>query len=294
MEKGNHIFRGRLFTAEEIEQIKNIIKENWAGGRNQIAKIVCERINWRQINGRIKKVSCLEALRRMQQRGIIELPASSAVGGYYEIKSFQAEDVHFREPQLEFSSEITTDTKIIFKLAKSGKDNNLWRYLIGRYHYLGYKRIVGRYLKYFIMLNNSIIALIGFSDGIYHHHLRDSWIEWDRKLLDCNRHLIVNNCRFLILPWVKIHNLGSKILSEAARVVPVDWQHRYGYKPLLFETFVDRDRFRGTVYRAANWVYLGATKGKGRKGLHYYYHGNRKDYYIYFLTKNALHKLKQS
>jgi hypothetical protein len=94
-------------------------------------------------------------------------------------------------------------------------------------------------------------------------------------------HLVVNNSRFLILPWVQIKNLGSKILSEVVKILPLEWQRRYGYKPLFLETFVQRSKFSGTVYKAANWRYLGSTQGKGRQGLRFFFHGKVRDYYIY-------------
>ena len=205
------------------------------------------------------------------------------------------------------------------------------KWVLDKYHYLGYKRIVGQYLKYFVYLNLNnldlksiessvslqmykrpertecfnlfddinagnknvvvdnnknnnnkiLVALIGFGNGIYHHHLRDRWIGWDNDTLKRNRHLIVNNVRFLILPWIKIKNLGSKILSEIVRVLPSDWEKRYGFRPLLLETFVDKEKFIGTVYKASNWTLLGETSGEGRRGLNYFYHGFIKQYYVY-------------
>jgi len=288
-----YTFRGREFTEEEIELIKEVVRENWQKGRNKIAEKICYKLNWYQINGRLKKVSCLEAIRRMKEKGLIELPDSFSYGGYKEIKDIKAEDINFKEPKIDFRCEISKKTNIIFDIAESSKENKLWRYLMQRYHYLGYKRVVGRHIKYFIKLNNAIIALIGFSDGIFHHSLRDKWIGWGKNDLQKKRHLIINNFRFLILPWVKIRNLASRIISIACRVVRQDWKKRYGYEPLLIETFVDSFKFRGTIYKASNWIYLGKTEGKGRRGLSYYYHGHSRDYYVYPLAKDAISKLKQ-
>jgi hypothetical protein len=129
------------------------------------------------------------------------------------------------------------------------------------------------------------IPLTFISDGIYHFRLRDRWLGWNEKTREARRHLIINNSRFLILPWVKIENLGSKILSQAAKVVPRDWEARYGYQPHYMETFVEACRFRGTVYKAANWQCLGKSQGKGRRGLNYFFHGKIRDYYIYPLWR---------
>jgi len=292
MQLQKYLFRGRYFTEEEIELIREIIMEHKFEGRTKIAIIVCEKLGWRQINGRLKKVSCLEALRRMQERGLIQLPENNSLGGYRKMKLLQKDEVDFNEPQREIEGIIKSTARLRFELVKGKKEEKLWRYLIQCYHYLGYKRLVGRKLKYFIYLDDELIALIGFSDGIYHHHLRDRWLGWNRETLEKRRHLIINNVRFLILPWVKIKNLGSRILSQAALVVPEDWERLHGYRPLLMETFVDRQRFKGTVYKAANWLFIGRTEGKGRSGRRYFFHGCIRDYYIYPLDKDAFIKLK--
>lgn len=191
----------------------------------------------------------------------------------------------FIPPQKEITGSVKEIGRMHFELASGRKEELLWRYLIQRYHYLGYKRVVGRYLKYFVYLGSELVAVIGFADGVYHHHLRDRYLGWDNCELRQKRDLVVNNIRFLILPWAKVRNLGSKVLSEAARVVPKDWERVYGYHPIAFETFVDSDLFKGTVYKAANWIYLGLTEGKGRQGLNYFFHGRHRHYYLYLLKR---------
>jgi len=110
---------------------------------------------------------------------------------------------------------------------------------------------------------------------------RDQWIGWTQEQRETNLHLIINNVRFLILPWVKVKNLASKLLSLSAQIVPSDWLYYYNFRPVMLETFVETQRFTGASYKAANWIYLGQTKGKGRSGMNYYYHGIIKDIYIY-------------
>jgi len=251
----NLVFRGRQFTKKEIELIRNIVKQNWLKGRKNIAKLICKKLNWRSLNGELKVISCLEALRRMEKQGLISLPKSKTYGGYHKIKILKSKDVNFRVPN-QITGIIKKTEKLDFQLVKGEKQLLLWRYLIQEYHYLGYTRLVGRHLKYFIYYRNKLVGLISFSDGIYHHRLRDNYLGWDEKDRKEKRHLIINNNRFLILPWVKITNLGSRILSQAAKVVPIDWEKRYGYRPKFFETFVEVDRFIGTVYKASNWKLL--------------------------------------
>jgi len=280
-----YIFRGRSFKEEEIRLIQEIIEKNYSRGRKAIARIICESLNWRQHNGRLKIVSCLEALRRMNALGLLSLPPQSPQGGYRPMKLISEEEVGFKPPEREITGSVGDMGRIHFELVKTEKEERLWRYLIQSYHYLGYRRVVGRYLKYFIYLGDELVGLIGFSDGLYHHHLREGFLGWSRKELESKRHLVVNNFRFLIFPWVRVKNLGSKILSEVVDVLKEDWRRIYGYSPIAIETFVDSEMFSGAVYRASNWICLGKTEGKGRRGLSYFFHGRVRHYYIYPLNK---------
>ena len=286
MNTNQYIFRGRHFKEGEIRLIQEIIDKYFLKGRKEIAKIVCEEINWRQYNGRLKVTSCLEALRGMHKRGIIELPPPTPYGGYRPIKPLSLEDVGFEVPLREITGSLKDMGRVSFKLASDEKEERLWRYLIQTYHYLGYRRVVGRHLKYFIYLGNELVSLIGFADGVYHHHLRESFLGWGSRDLEEKRHLVVNNFRFLILPWVRVRNLGSKVLGGVVNVLTEDWRRIYGYSPIAIETFVDAENFKGTVYRAANWIYLGQTEGKGRQGLNYFFHGRVRHYYIYPLKRD--------
>ena len=281
MENKNYIFRNRLFTQDELALIKSIVRKHWSDGRRKIATIICEELKWYGFNGRLKVIACLEALRRMEKKGLLRLPPKGSCGGYHELKLLHPEDVNFREPKEKIIGSVEKMGEVRFYMVNTEEENALWRYLIQRYHYLGYRRPVGRHLKYFVYLGDNLVALISFCDGIYHHRLRDKWLGWDEKKRALFRHLVINNNRFLILPWVEVKNLGSKILSLSARIVPSDWEMRYGYRPQFFETFVDADRFNGTVYKAANWKFLGRTAGKGRSGNRYFFHGKVRDYYIY-------------
>jgi len=280
-----YIFRGRYFKEEEINLIREIVEKYCFRGRKGVAKIICERIDWHQQNGRLKVTSCLEVLRRMESRGLLNLPPPGPQGGYRPIKPILREDVGFEVPLREITGSLKDMGRISFKLARDEKEERLWRYLIQTYHYLGYRRVVGRYLKYFISLGNELVALIGFADGVYHHDLRDRYLGWGRRELEGKRHLVVNNFRFLILPWVRVRNLGSKVLGGVVNVLTEDWRRRYGYSPIAIETFVDAENFKGTVYKASNWVYLGQTEGKGRRGLNYFFHGRVRHYYIYPLKR---------
>ena len=135
-----------------------------------------------------------------------------------------------------------------------------------RYHYLGHKPLPGAQLRYFVTLDEQIIAALGFGAAAWQTAPRDQFIGWSHEQRQKNLPLVVNNARFLIMPWVKSKNLASTILSMIARLLPTQWEDRYGIRPVLLETFVDTERFAGTCYKAANWIYVGKTKGRGKLG----------------------------
>ena len=144
--------------------------------------------------------------------------------------------------------------------------SRLWNEYIHRYHYLGHKPLPGAQLRYFVTLDEQIIAALGFGAAAWQTAPRDQFIGWSHEQRQKNLPLVVNNARFLIMPWVKSKNLASTILSMIARRLPTQWEERYGIRPVLLETFVDTERFAGTCYKAANWIYVGKTKGRGKLG----------------------------
>jgi len=290
-----YLFRGKQFTEKEILLIKEIIRNSPKASRTEIAKIICEKLSWRQINSNLKIVSCREALSLMEKKDLLKLPPSKYIPQlkYSSLKIIKSEDVNFIKPNYELSGDIKDFSDLRLKLVETSKEKLLWRYLIQEYHYLGYRIIVGRHLKYFVYLGKELVCAIGFGDGILHHKLRDEWIGWDNEILKRNLHFIVNNVRFLILHWIKIKNLASKILSLSSKRLVIDWERKYKYKPCLLETFVEKNRFLGTCYKAANWKLLGSTEGKGRHGRNYYKHGIIKDLYVHPLCKNAKELLRR-
>jgi hypothetical protein len=143
------------------------------------------------------------------------------------------------------------------------RDSSLWNELIERYHYLGYDPLPGAQMRYFVVAGGRMLAALGFGASAWKVAPRDRFIGWSHEQRSANLNLIVNNARFLILPWVRSPNLASRVLSAVARTLPRDWERRYGYCPVLLETFVE-ERFRGTCYRAANWICVGRTQGRGK------------------------------
>jgi hypothetical protein len=278
------ILRGRKFTDNEINLIKQTIIENKQLNRYRLSLLISEQLNWRQANGRLKDRACRDVLLRLEKQGVIQLPPAER---NFQTQKIKTQQFNFIEPQHQLIGQIHNFSTPFFKLVTNKKDRQFWNYLIESYHYKGCRTVVGRHLKYLLYIDSHLIGCLCFADAVLHLKLRDEWIGWDINIRESNLHLIINNVRFLLLPWVRIKNLASKILSLSAAIVPENWHTYYHYRPVLFETFIEKDRFVGTSYQAANWIYLGRTNGKGRSGMNYYYHGIPKNVYVYPLVKHA-------
>ena len=286
------IYRGRYFTGQEIEQIRQTITDNFHLSRYRLSKMISKRLNWYTLHGELKHQALREVLVRMDREGVIKLPPPSP--SYVGVREnvFNRIPIDFTEPEEEITGKLKDYSNLQLVMVKEKGDKRLWNFLIDEYHYLGYRIIVGRQIKYLVYSDNHLISCIGFSDAVLKLNLRDKWIGWSHEEKDERLHLIINNVRFLILPWVKIKNLASKLLSLSLKQVREDWASRYNYHPVLCETFVDIGKFKGSCYKAANWIYLGRTKGKGRHGQKYYWHHRPKDVYVYPLCKDALKILR--
>jgi len=173
-----------------------------------------------------------------------------------------------------------------FRPVGTREDSSLWNELIERYHYLGYKSLTGAQVRYLVFSGSDLLAALGFGAAAWALASRDRFIGWTAQQRQQNLYLIVNNARFLILPWVSCHNLASRILGGIVKRLPNDWQNRYGYRPVLLETFVEQGRFRGTCYRAANWIYVGQTKGRGKLDRQNRYALPVKDIFLYPIHKH--------
>jgi hypothetical protein len=177
------------------------------------------------------------------------------------------------------------------KPVRNTKLEPLYNSLIQQHHYLGYRQIVGNHLKYIAFIGNRPVACLGWGSAAWKVKSRDTLIGWDAKTRANNLHLVANNTRFLILPWVSVKCLASKILALNARRICADWLDTYNYPLYLLETFIEKNRFKGTCYKAANWICTGQTKGTAKKGHDHLFHGNIKDVYLYPLRKDFRKKL---
>jgi hypothetical protein len=256
-------YSGRHFTEQEVQWIRDLIKSSKGINRARISTRFCEHVGWRKPNGTVKDMSCRVALLKMHREGIITLPPTQRP---FNRASKHTQRSLFTQPKAAIEKK-AGDFKLCCEIATGGVVK-LWNEFIDRYHYLGYTSLAGAQIRYFVKEHDEILALLSFSAAAWKTAPRDRFIGWDASQRKRNLPLLVNNSRFLVLPWVRSKNLASRILALVCSRLPDDWQQRYGYRPVLAETFVDQERFAGTCYKAANWVCVGQTKGRGKTDRH--------------------------
>lgn len=257
-----HRYCGRVFSAQELDLIRDLCLR--LPTRVAISRALCEAFDWRQPSGRLKDMSARVALLRMQADGLVQLPAPTTVKPPPRWP-LRLEPLPMPPPVSTALRELgPLQLRRIHRRYKEQRDNRTWNELVARYHYLGYTPLPGAQLRYFIEAQGQILGLFGIGAAAWKCQPRDDFIGWSPDLRKSNLHLIVGNSRFLILPWVSVKNLASAALGLLARRLPEDWQDAYGYRPALLETFVEADRFKATSYRAANWICVGSTQGRGK------------------------------
>ena len=257
------IIRRRPISAEDLTLIRSLIEQEGARGRTYISKCLCEIWDWRQSNGRFREIACRDLLRRLQTKGLIELPAmlgpARRPGYRNKVRDLDLLD---RIPLTQALSRLREQIEIT--LIREPKELQLFRDFIANCHYLGYQQPTGEQLKYLAYYQKQPIACLSFGPSAYKIAARDQFIGWSPAVRQERLAWVVNNDRFLILPWVKIANLASFLLSRCVRRLRTDWQRIYHHDLALVETFVQLDRFKGSCYAAANWICVGQSRGRGR------------------------------
>lgn len=282
-------FCGRTFDRSELKLMRQIAAEFSALGVTEIARTVCELLEWKRPNGRLKNHECRQLLERLEAQGMLQLPALRKLGG----RGSRRVDVSPRRSEPAAIECTVRECELLeLALVEGQGESRLWREHVERYHYLGCSVPFGAHLRYWVRNRQRELACLLWTSPAWKMKPRDVWIGWSHEQRQRNLQSIVNNGRFLILPWVRVQGLASKILALSARQLPQDWQQHYGHRPWLLETLVEAVRFRGTCYRAANWIYLGQTKGRGRMDRDHKANGQAlKDIYIYPLVRNAKQRL---
>lgn len=255
-------FCGRDFRPAELERIRALAARQPT--RAALARAVCRWLDWRKPDGEIKFMSASVALLRMHRAGLVELPPPRAPRVLPKpIQPTPASAPPALLPPWAGLADVRPLR--IAPLRKGDPRSRLWNEYIERYHYIGYKQLPGAQLRYFAHSADGFpLALLGFGAAAWKTRPRDEFIGWDPATRERNLPLVVNNARYLILPWAHLPHLASHLLGRVARRLPADWQQRYSIRPVLLETFCETARFRGTCYRAANWIHVGQTQGRGK------------------------------
>jgi len=252
---------GRHFTADELQTLRHLIEAHPSASRAQLSQQVCVLLDWLKPNGELKEMSCRVAMLRMQADGLITLPAARKRAPRQP--KYLATAATDPEPLL--TQPVHELPPLRLCQVAGAAQSRRWNETIARYHYLGYSPLAGSQSRYVVFAGERQVALLSFGASAWKLAARERFIGWPDEARQKNLHLVVNNARFLILPWIQSKGLASKILSLIQRQLPNDWQARYGYRPVLMETFVETPRHRGTCYQAANWIKVGQTAGRGKK-----------------------------
>src|SRR5882672_9544006 len=277
------IYCGREFSADDIQTIKLLMEHNPSLKRTPLSRKLCELFGWLKPNGELKDMTCRVALQRMQADGLITLPPSQMPGGRGP-PHFPATAAS--DPQAPLLQPVHELDALTLHPVTTTATSRLWNEYIARYHYLGYTPMSGSQMRYNVYAGEQFVALLSFGASAWKLAGRERFIGWQECARRKNLQLVVNNARFLILPWIKSKGLASKILSKIARQLPADWQQHYSYAPVLLETFVESGRHRGTCYQAANWIPVGQTTGRGKKSRGHQQIIPVKDIWLYPLRKN--------
>jgi len=285
------VFRGKELRAKDFRSIQRLIDNKYMPTRQEIARDTCRLFGWRRPNGASPVRACRDLLLRLDGLGVINLPPPSRAAGGVTQSLPLLDDEILLGPTPGWPDTVADDAPLELRPIVD-EERAVFRAYMRQYHYLGDSPLVGESLRYGAWLDEELVALLGWSSATLHNGPRDRYVGWDEACHRERLHLLVNNARYLILPWVRQPNLASRVLGANLRCLSNDWQAAYGHPVLLAETFVDQARFRGTCYRASNWVYVGQTKGWSRHGAHYYEHGQPKAVFVYPLQRNALRQLR--
>ena len=256
---------GRDFPDEELERIRALIAQREPRlHRSALSRAVCEALDWRKPDGGLKQMSARVALLRMQRDGLLTLPPPLRAPSRPRPVAPSPRTAPPDRAALPQSLARARPLRLS-PLRPRDPRSRLWNEFVERHHYLGYKPLPGAQLRYFVHAADGLpLALLGFGAAAWKTAPRDRFVGWDPATRERNLPLVVNHARFLILPWIRLPSLASHLLACVERQLPHDWQRRYGLRPVLLETFCETPRFHGTCYRAANWIPLGQTQGRGK------------------------------
>ena len=285
-------FCGRKFTSEEVSLIQEVVETCIGISRTELAHTVCELLDWKRSGGGLKARECRDLLELLESQGVLMLPAKKSLGSSKSRKSITpAGDGQVHS---ELTGSVEAFAPLDVQLVETRQQRQLFKELVSRYHYLGYAMPYGARLQYLVYVSrprHEVVGCVQFSSPAWRIKVRNQWIGWDDETRKLRLQHVVNNSRLLIV--ARISNLASMLLSCVMRRLRTDWHRRYGLEPWLVETLVDRQRFYGGCYRAANFIALGETSGRGRMDRSHQRHGAQiKTVLVYPLVKDATRQLR--
>lgn len=281
---------GREITSQELETARETVKLCSGLSRAELAATICEHWGWVTASGVGKVTACLNMLEELEREGEIQLPAKHKRPNTERVRG-AARTRRTVPPKETFVGKLKVVSPVRLELVEGRDQAKLWNEYLDRHHYLGYRKPFGCTLRYFIACDRGLLGCVLVAGASKAIKARDEWIGWNKSQRQLNLPWVINNTRFLIFPWVEIRHLASHVLGQLARRVREDWQRRWGYEPLLMETFVDPAKFSGTCYQAAGWLELGKTTGEGLRRKGHAYTSTPKLIYAKPLTKDFRERL---
>jgi len=282
-------YRRRSVSKQDIKTISEIIEAHPGKSRRFISQEVCRVWDWRQSNGVLKDMVCRSLLLILDSEGFIKLPARKFTPPNPLANRKKPTWVEVDQTPIQAPLGDLLPIKLV-SIRKTGFEK-IFNGLVSEHHYLGYTQPVGEHLKYIAYSNDRPIACLAWGSAPWYIGARDRFIGWSKTIRENNLHLIANNLRFLILPWVQVSCLASYLLALNRHCLSQDWQDLYGHPVYLLETFVDTEQYRGTCYKADNWICVGQTTGQGKLSKSRQPLLSKKAVYVYPLTKNFRREL---
>jgi hypothetical protein len=279
-------YRNREIGEAELSFLRGCVERAEGRSLRELSREICRAWEWRQRNGALSEYACRDLLLRLEEWGHLRLPASRRRSAVVRQRLSKVPLELIVIPEVEVR-EGWADLKRLVVRPIEPEERVGWRVYVERYHYLGWRPVVGEHVLYAAEIDGELVALLGWASAALRLTARECYIGWDDHARRARLHLVANNVRFLVLPWVQVHNLASRVLALNLRRLSADWQQRWGHPIHLAETFIDSARFRASSYRAANWRYVGESAGRSRKGNRYLFHSSPKAVYLYELHRHA-------
>jgi hypothetical protein len=276
------VLLGRSFGEAGLQLVREELSACCGASRAELARRMCRRLSWRSPGGGLPLMSARVALLRLHRRGLLPLPSPRNGNGNARPIDVRQVDWPAEEP---LHGRVDQLPGLALHPVSDEHQSHLYNALVERYHYLGFVTMAGAQIRYLVAWNKGILGALGFGAAAWQVADRDRFIGWDHPRRRAQLHRIVNNSRFLILPWVRCLNLASKVLALSMCRLADDFHQRYGYRPVLVESFVEEGRFQGSSYQAANWLRVGETAGRGKKGQWHEPRLPRKSIWVYPLER---------